>query len=93
MNEDAGHIRASNRVIVKLYRERYGPDTDLELAAEQMAAEIPGAEVARVSRSGRVLLNLSPDIDPVSLAADLNGRDSVEYAEPDVIDRAQGDEA
>lgn len=92
MSEEAGVPRAAHRVIVKLNRDVYGADADLEREATAMAAGIPGAAVERVSHTGRVLLNLSGDADPVSIAAQLNERDDVDYAEPDVMDRAQDPE-
>lgn len=81
--------RVSNRLIVKLDRERYVLDEDLDREANAIAADIAGAEVERVSHSGRVLLNLSAEVDAASLAEALSTRDGVVYAEPDVIDRAQ----
>ena len=92
MTHEQGTHRAANRIIVKLNRERYAADVDLELGATALAAGIPGAAVERVSHSGRVLLNLAADADPVSIAAQLNERDDVDYAEPDIIDRAQAPE-
>lgn len=93
MNDDQGQPRAANRVIVKLDPDRFRAESDLEREAEALAAEIPGAQLERVSHTGRVLLNLSADVDPVSLAAELNERDGIVYAEPDVIDRAVSPEA
>jgi hypothetical protein len=87
--DDEPQPRAAHRVIVKLNRDRFAADADLEREAASLAADIPGAEVERVSHTGRVLLNLSGDLDPVSLAAELSTREGVDYAEPDVIDRAQ----
>ena len=62
------------------------------MRGQALAADIAGAEVERVSHSGRVLLNLSADVDATSLADELSARDGVVYAEPDVIDRAQAPE-
>lgn len=88
MNEEQGRPRAANRVIVKLDPDRYAAEADVQLEAEALAADIPGASVERVSHTGRVLLNVSDDVDPVALATELSERDGVTYAEPDVIDHA-----
>jgi hypothetical protein len=86
--EEPARGRAPNRLIVKLNRERYVAKADVEREATALAAAIPGAEVERISNSGRVLLNLAGDVDPASLAAEVSQREGVDYAEPDVIDRA-----
>lgn len=89
MDQEPTAQRVSNRLIVKLDRERYTLEEDLDREANAIAADIAGAEVERVSRSGRVLLNLSAEVDAALLAEELSSRDGVVYAEPDVIDRAQ----
>ena len=86
--QEPGRGRTLNRLIVKLNRERYSDAADVEEAARALAAEIPGADVERISGSGRVLLNLAEDADSSTLAAEVSQRDDVEYAEPDVIDHA-----
>ena len=93
MDRESSEPRVSNRLIVKLDRERYALDEDLDREANAIAADIDGAELERVSHTGRVLLNLAAEIDAASLAEELSARDGVIYAEPDVIDRAvdQGD--
>lgn len=80
--------RHTNRLIVKLDREQYADATVLEDAARALAANIPGADVERISRSGRVLLNLADDTDASTVAEAVSQRGDVEYAEPDVIDHA-----
>lgn len=80
--------RGANRLIVKLNRERYAAEEDLEREATSLAADIPGAVVERISRTGRVLLSLAEDSDPATLAAEVSQREGVDYAEPDVTDRA-----
>ena len=72
MEQDPTAPRTSNRLIVKLDRERYALDEDLDREANAIAADIAGAEVERVSHSGRVLLNLSADVDATSLAEELS---------------------
>lgn len=89
MDQEPAAPRTLNRLIVKLDRERYALDQELALAANAIAADIAGAEVERVSHSGRVVLNLSAGVDATSLAEELSARDGVVYAEPDVIDRQQ----
>ena len=88
MTDEQGRPRAANRVIVKLDPARYSAEADLQSEAEALAAAIPGAQLERVSHTGRVLLNVSDDTDPVALAAELSQRDGIAYAEPDVTDHA-----
>jgi len=86
MTEEPGRPRSANRVIVKLDPDRFSAETDLETEAMALAAAIPGAQVERVSHTGRVLLNVADDADPVALATELSQRDGVVYAEPDITD-------
>ena len=83
--------RAKRRLIVKLDPQRYAEEGALERQATAIASGIDGAEVERVSRTGRVLLNLSDDMDPASVAEEVSRREEVVYAEPDVVDRAVDD--
>lgn len=89
MDNEPMASRAMNRLIVKLDRERFALDEDLDREATAIAADIPGAEVERISRSGRILLKLSAGADAATLAEELSARNGVVYAEPDVIDRAE----
>jgi hypothetical protein len=92
MTEDQGQPRSANRVIVKLDPDRYSAETDLQAEAMALAAAIPGAQLERVSHTGRVLLNVTGDIDPVTLASELSQRDGVVYAEPDITDHVAAPE-
>jgi|RhiMethySRZTD1v2_1073278.scaffolds.fasta_scaffold1929554_2 hypothetical protein len=92
MTEEQGQARSANRVIVKLDPDRFSAETDLETEAMALAAAIPGAQVERVSHTGRVLLNVADDADPVALATELSQRDGVVYAEPDITDHVAAPE-
>ena len=92
MTEEQGQARSANRVIVKLDPDRFSAETDLETEAMALAAAIPGAQVERVSHTGRVLLNVADDVDPVALATELSQRDGVVYAEPDITDHVAAPE-
>jgi hypothetical protein len=92
MTEEQGQARSANRVIVKLDPDRFSAETDLQIEAMALAEAIPGVEVERVSHTGRVLLNVAGDVDPVALATELSQRDGVVYAEPDITDHVAAPE-
>lgn len=64
-------------------------EEELRERAESLVAEVPGAVLERVSRSGRVLLDCPEWMDLTEASARLSQRPDVVYAEPDVTDRAQ----
>ena len=68
---------------------RVGDPATLSRRAEELVEDLPGAQVVRVSPSGRVLLTVPQDVDPEVVAAALDRRPDVAYAESDVVDRAQ----
>jgi len=68
---------------------RAGDADDLRHRADELAGAVPGSQVVRVSRSGRVVLALPENTDPDIVAAELGRRPDVEYAEHDVVDRGQ----
>ena len=81
------------RVVVKLAEGSFASEDDLQRRATELAAEVPGGRVVRVSRRGRVILLVGPEGDPAAAAEQLGLLPGVEYAERDVVDRAQEDEA
>src|SRR4051812_21037201 len=76
----------ARRVIVKL---RPRTDLDAVAAVQEIASALPAGRVVRTpSRTGRIVYEIAPDAEVTAVAAELAGRDDVEYAEPDVIDHA-----
>lgn len=79
----------NDRIIVKLRP----PENEQESAAALVSAiseEIPDGRVLDPPRgAGRVVFAVEPGTDVAELAKRLSERDDVEWAEPDVVDRAQ----
>lgn len=69
--------------------DRVGDPAGLRRRADDLVKDLPGAHVVRVSPSGRVVLTVPQDADPEVVAAVLDRRPDVAYAESDVVDRAQ----
>ena len=85
-----GQVAAIRRPTLVVAGDR---DTMVPLGPKlRLAAAIPGAQVERVSHTGRVLLNVADDADPVALATELSQRDGVVYAEPDITDHVAAPE-
>jgi hypothetical protein len=83
-------LHYTNRLIVKF--KPLPPDTDRSASdiVESVRAALPlGAVIRAPKASGRTLFGVSADVDVVKLAEEISQRPDVEYAEPDVIDRAQ----
>lgn len=77
------------RLIVKLNPLPEDTETSLTALGESVAAELPGGRIVRPPRhTRRVVVEVAAEEDVMSLAAQVSGRDDVEYAEPDVVDRA-----
>jgi hypothetical protein len=79
--------RRKNRVVVRLRAE--GDADELHRCAAELTCEIAGAQVVRVSPSGRVVLELPDGTDLDAVATELNRRPGVKYAEKDVEERSQ----
>lgn len=78
----------ANRVIVKLKQPEDDQALDSALDAVMSAAE--GAQVLREpGKTGRMVLLIPEDESVPTYARRLGGLDSVEYAEPDIVDSAQ----
>lgn len=75
--------RALSRVIVKLAQV-----DDPERRAAELAERVPGGRVVRVSGRGRAVIAIDPGADTSAAARTLAAEPDVEYAEPDVEDRA-----
>ncbi len=79
------------RIVVKLASPAIEPH-ELEQQGASLAGELAGAEVVRVSGSGRVLL-LVPDADVADAVTRLSGLSTVAWAEPDGGEQAQSESA
>ena len=76
----------TSRVIVRL-RQGETP-IDVQARVQELLQLVPGSRVERISGSGRILLRLAAST-PIETAIEaLSAHEGVEYAEPDVIDRA-----
>jgi hypothetical protein len=58
-------------------------------SAEAVAAEAGGSLVRPPSHTGRIVIELADGAEALTTARDFTKRNDVEYAEPDVVDRAQ----
>ncbi len=77
------------RIIVKFKPIPRGSNATLDSLCEEVLALIPGARRVRpVSRSGRAVFQLEPGADLDALVARISSLDSIDYAEPDVVDRS-----
>jgi len=81
----------ADRVIVQL--ERPVEREQLTRRAAELRTLVPGASVVRVSPRGRVILLLETGTDLDSAITVLGGEVDVEFAEPDVIDRATSNDS
>lgn len=80
----------ANRVIVKLRPATEESPATLDALAHTLEEAIDGGRMLRPpSRTRRVVLGIGAGADPAAVAAELADRDDVEYAEPDLVDRAQ----
>jgi hypothetical protein len=78
----------SRRIVVKFKPIPRGSSATLDERCEQVLALLPGARLVRpVSRTGRAVFQLEPNADVDALIGELTGLDSIDYVEPDVIDR------
>jgi Fervidolysin N-terminal prodomain len=76
------------RIIVKFKPIPRDSTATLDGLCEQVLALIPGARLVRpVSRSGRAVFQLEPTADVDALIGRLSRLDSIDYAEPDLVDR------
>jgi lantibiotic modifying enzyme len=88
--EGAGLLYArpveKKRLIVKLQ----GPleQEDIRRRAAEISEQLPGSQVERFSRHGRVLLRLPTQASLTEAAAQVQQLDGVDYAEPDTVDHA-----
>lgn len=77
------------RIIVKFRPIPRGSSATLDSYCEQVLALMPGARLVRpVSSTGRAVFQLEPKADADAIIAQLSGMDSIDYAEPDIVDRA-----
>lgn len=83
-------LHFTNRLIVKFKPVPADSDRAAAEIVESVRKDLPAGVVLRPAKaSGRVLFGVAPDADVVKLAQEIASRPDVEYAEPDVIDRAQ----
>ncbi len=83
-------LHYSNRLIVKFKPLPAGSQRSAADIVESTRQALPEGAVLRPAKaSGRVLYGVASDADVVSLAQEISQRPDVEYAEPDIIDRAQ----
>lgn len=75
------------RIVIKLADPAVDPG-ELAQQAADLASRLPGAELVRVSGSGRVLL-MVPDEASASALEQLSSLDTVAWAESDGTDSAQ----
>jgi len=83
-------LHFTNRIVVKF--KPLPPDTDRSAAdiVESVRRALPSGAVLRQPKAGgRVLFGVAQDSDVVRLAEEMSKRPDVEYAEPDILDRAQ----
>ena len=79
----------SKRIIVKFKPIPRGSSATLDGLCQQVLALIPGSRLVRpVSRSGRAVFQLGPTADVDASIGQLSRLDSIDYAEPDVVDRS-----
>jgi subtilisin family serine protease len=79
----------TDRIVVKLARAP-GEQESVESIASDISEGIPGGQVSgRPSATGRIVFSVEPGTDIGELARRLSERDDIEWAEPDVVDRAQ----
>ncbi|GAB2766312.1 hypothetical protein GCM10027020_18690 [Nocardioides salsibiostraticola] len=79
------------RIVIKLADPAVEPG-ELAQQAADLASRLPGAEVVRVSGSGRVLLMI-PDDASASALEQLSSFSTVAWAESDGTDSAQSESA
>jgi len=78
----------NDRIIIKL-KPPEDAATSFEDVYYNVARDIPGGELIQSpSPTGRMVCSVEPSTDIAQLAADLSARDDVDWAEPDVVDRA-----
>jgi subtilisin family serine protease len=77
----------TDRVVIKL-KPPADSARSLEDVYADVAADIPGGEPRHQTPTGRVIASVEPGTDVLDLAAKLSARDDVEWAEPDVVDKA-----
>ena len=78
----------TDRVVIKL-KPPADSARSLDDVFADVAADIPGGEPRQPpSPTGRLVASVDPGTDVLELAARLSARDDVEWAEPDVVDRA-----
>ena len=74
------------RLVIKL-SPRAGPNMSAEECLQAVVDATPGASCLRgPNRMGRAVIALPADIDVLRVAEDIDTRDDVAYAEPDLID-------
>lgn len=81
---------SGTRLVVKLRTAKdEGPASAAERAAALLERLPAGSRLLRApSRSGRLVFVLAPGQDAAAVANSIAGDPLVEYAEPDVVDRA-----
>ena len=76
------------RIIVKFKPIPRGSGVTLDDLCRQVLVLIPGSRLVRpVSRSGRAVFQLGPAADVEASIGQLSRLDSIDYAEPDIVDR------
>ena len=77
-----------HRLVVMFVADAHASEDERAQRAEQLAAGLPGGRLVRVSRRGRAIIAVADDAELDALAASVSEEPDVDYAEPDVIDRA-----
>jgi subtilase family protein len=78
----------TDRLVIKL-KAPEDSARSLEDIYEEVARDIPDGGLRQApSPAGRVVVSVEPGTDIPELAASISARDDVEWAEPDVVDRA-----
>jgi hypothetical protein len=79
----------SKRIVVKFKPIPRGSSATLDERCEQVLALLPGARLVRpMSGTGRAVFQLEPNADVDASIDKLTELDSIDYIEPDLIDRS-----
>ena len=77
----------TTRVIVKFKPIPEDSDDTIESLCEEIRSAIPKGElIRRPSASGRAVFSVDPGVDVVQLAHELSKQNTIDYAEPDIVD-------
>lgn len=77
----------TDRLVVKISSVAARLKSDPNMLIQGILDEVPGATCLRgPGRTGRMVISLPIGTDALSVASQLDSRDDVEYAEPDIVD-------